>query len=240
MLALLTSGKGSKATVPKDKEPSSKGEGDHSYVMPAKTDSNSDHKKAEPPTKKQKCDPSSGPEVADTGSGSSKKKSKKSARKTPKSQKTVSESESSDDAGTMCRKLHSQPTKEEISKHQCQCTDKWGSDLPDIHMYHQQKGIIPDSPPPFNYKDHSNYLQQLLHNNKLRLNIMPISDLLAQYKKNSSGTRKKCYEALKMLSRATMGKSGALPLYVVEVFKAPQTKKIVTSDNVRMDITPRS
>ena len=93
VLALLTSGKGSEVTVPKDKEPSSKGE--------AKSDSDSDHKKAEPPSKKQKRDPGSGPEVADAGSGSSKKKSKKNMKKTPKSQKTISESKSSDDAGVI-------------------------------------------------------------------------------------------------------------------------------------------
>ena len=233
MLALLTSGKGSEAAVPKDKEPSSKGKGNHSYIKPSRTDSDSNHKKAEPPTKKQKRDPNSGPEVANTWSGGSKKKPKKSTKKAPKSKKTISESDNSDNSGAMCGKLHSQPTKEEISKHQCQHTEKWGSDLPGIHTYCQQKGIIPENPPPFNYKDHSDYLRQLLcNNNKLELNIMSISDLLKQYKKDSSGTGRKHYKALKMLSSSTMGKSGTSPLYMAEVLKVPQMKELVTPNNV--------
>ena len=132
----------------------------------------------------------------------------------------------------MCGKLHSQPTREEISKPQCQCTEKWVSDLLGILMYCQQKNIIPDSPPPFNYKDHSYYLWQLLRNNKLGLNITLISDLLMQYEKDSSGTGWKCYKALKMLSSTTMGKSRASPLYVAEVFKAPLMKEIITPDNM--------
>ena len=96
-------------------EPSSKDNGDHSYVKLMRSDSDSDHKKAEPPTKKQKHDPGSGPEVADARSSGSKKRSKKTTKKMPKSKKTVSESDSSDESGAMCGKLCSQPTKEEIS-----------------------------------------------------------------------------------------------------------------------------
>ena len=107
MLALLTSEKSSEVTVPKDKEPSSKGEGDHSYVRPGKSANDSDYKKAEPPTKKQKRDLGSGPEVADARFSGSQKRSKKNTKKTLKSQKTVSESKSSDDTGAMCWKLHS-------------------------------------------------------------------------------------------------------------------------------------
>ena len=35
-----------------------------------------------------------------------------------------------------------------------------------------------------------------------------------------------------MLSGATMGKSSASPLYMVEVFKVPQTKELITPDNI--------
>ena len=35
-----------------------------------------------------------------------------------------------------------------------------------------------------------------------------------------------------MLLGVTMGKSGASPLFVVEVFKAPVTKELITPDNV--------
>ena len=35
-----------------------------------------------------------------------------------------------------------------------------------------------------------------------------------------------------MLSGATMGKSGASPLYMVEVFKVPQTKELITPDYI--------
>ena len=83
-----------------------------------RTDSDSDHKKAEPPNKKAKCDPGSGPEVTDTGSHSSKKKSKKSSKKTPKSKKTVMLDSDSSESENLCGKLCSQPTKEEIKKHQ--------------------------------------------------------------------------------------------------------------------------
>ena len=196
VLALLTSGKGSEAAVPKDTESSSKGKGDHSYIKLTRTDSDSDHKKVEPPAKKQKRDPGSGPDTANAGSGSS-KKPKKGTKKTPKSKKTISESESSDDAEAMCGKLCSQPTKEEISKCQSRCTDKCSSDLPGIHTYCQLKGIIPENPPPFNFKDHSDYLCQLLGTNELRLNITSISELLMQYKKDTSTTSQKHYEALR-------------------------------------------
>ena len=69
LLALLTSGKGSKVTAPKSMEPSAQDDGDHSYVRPMRSDSDSDHKKVEPPNKKPKHDPASRPEATDTGSG---------------------------------------------------------------------------------------------------------------------------------------------------------------------------
>ena len=233
VLALLTSGKGSEATAPKSTDPSAQDDGDNSYVKPTRSDSDSDHKKAEPPNKKAKCDTSSGPEAADAGSSTSKKKPKKSSKKTQKSKKTISsESDSSDESKALCGKLHSQPTKQEITKHQCWHTEKWGSDLLSICSYRQWKGIILESPPHHNYKDHSDYIQQLLCNNEFGLSITPILDLLNQYHKDSSATRWKWYEALKTLSGATMGKSDSSPLYVVEVFKAPQMKELITPDNV--------
>ena len=36
-----------------------------------------------------------------------------------------------------------------------------------------------------------------------------------------------------MLSSVTMGKSGASPLYVVECFKAPKMKEVITHDNMK-------
>ena len=214
VLALLISGKGSKAAFPKDTESGPKG--DHSYIKLTRTDSDSDDpKKVEPPAKKYKHDPGSGPDTANARFGSAKKKPKKGMKKTPKSKKTVSESKSSNDAETMCGKLRSQPNEEEISKRQSWHTNKWSADLPGIHSYHQHKGIIPENPPAFSFKDHSDYLHQLLQMNELRLNIMPISELLAQYKKDTSATSQKRYEALRMLSSSTMGKSSASPLYVV-------------------------
>ena len=232
VLALLTSRKGSEATAPKSTEPSTQDNGDHSYVKPMRSDSDSDHKKAEPPNKKPKRDPGSGLEATDTGSSGSKKKPKKSTKKVLKFKKTISESDSSNKSEALCEKLCSQPTKEEITKCQCRCTEKWGSDLLGIHSNCQWKGIIPESPPPHNYKDHSDYIRQLLsNNNELGLSITPISDLLEQYQKDSSSTGWKCYEVLKMLSSATMGNSSASPLYMVEVFKAPQTKELITPDN---------
>ena len=35
-----------------------------------------------------------------------------------------------------------------------------------------------------------------------------------------------------MLSGATMGKSGASPLFIIEVFMVPMTKEIITLDNI--------
>ena len=59
VLALLTSGKGSQVTAPKCTDPGDQDGGDHSYVKPTRSDSDSDCKKVEPPNKKAKCDPSS-------------------------------------------------------------------------------------------------------------------------------------------------------------------------------------
>ena len=53
-----------------------------------------------------------------------------------------------------------------------------------------------------------------------------------QYKKDTSTTSQKCLDALKTLSSATMGKSGASPLNIVECFKAPKTKELIARDNV--------
>ena len=197
-----------------------------------RSDSDSDRKKAEPPNKKAKHDPGSRPVVADAGSCGSKKKSKKSSKKMPKSKKTVTSDSDSSEFENLCGKLRSQPMKEEIKKCQCRRNETWTSDLPSIHLYQQRKGIIPESPPPHDFKDHSDYIQQLLHNNESGLSITPLADLLNQYCKDSSATRQKRYEAVKTLSGMTMGKSCASPLYVVEVFKVPQMKELIMPDNV--------
>ena len=105
-----------------------------------------------------------------------------------------------------------------------------------MQSYWQWKGIIPDNLPPHDYKDHSNYIRQVLHNNESdSLSIHHISDLLKHYSKDSTSTGKKQYDAWKMLSGATMGKSGASPLFIMEVFKVPVTKEIITPDNINRD-----
>ena len=133
VLVLLTSGKSSQAAAPKHLDPDTPAGGDHAnhpYIKLARSDSDSDHKKVEPPNKKAKHDPGSGPEVADAGScGSKKKSSKKTTKKMPKSKKTVTSDSDSSESKNLCGKLHSQPTKEEVEKHQCRCADKWVSDL---------------------------------------------------------------------------------------------------------------
>ena len=233
VLAHLTSGKGSEATALKSKEPSAQDDGDHSYVKLMRSDSNSDRKKVKPPSKKAKCDPGSRPEVADARSSGSKKKPKESTKKMLKSKKTVSlKSDDSDESEELCGKLCSQPTKVVIAKLQCRHTEKWTSHLLGIHSYHQQKGIIPESSPPYNFKDHYDYIRQLLCKNESGFSITPVIDLLNQCRKDSSATGWKRYKAVKMLSGATTGKSGALPLYMVEVFKVPQTKELITPDNI--------
>ena len=230
VLALLTSGKSSQVAAPKLTDPNTSTGDDHAYVKPTRSDSNSDCKKVEPPNKKAKHDPGSRPEVTDAGSRSSKKKSSK---KMPKSKKTVMSGSNSSESENLCGKLCSKPTKEEIKKHQCQHTDKWASDLPSIQSYRQQKGIILESPPSHDYKDHSNYIRQVLHNNEsTSLSIHHLSDLVKQYSKDPSSTRQKQYEAVKMLSGVTMGKSGASPLFIMEVFEAPVTKELITPVNV--------
>ena len=99
------------------------------------------------------------------------------------------------------------------------------SNLLSLQSYWQWKGIIPDNPPPHDYKGHSDYIRQVLCNNEsASLSIHHISDLLKHYSKDPSSTGQKRYDVLKMLSGATMRKSGALPLFVVEVFKVPVTK----------------
>ena len=155
VLALLTSGKSSQPVAPKYTDPNTQAGGDHAYIKPTRSDSDSDCKKVEPPNKKAKRDPCSRPEATDTGSHGSKKKSSK---KTPKSRKTIMSDSDCSESENLCGKFHSQPTKEEIEKCQCRCTDKWASDLPSIQSYQQQKGIIPESPPPHDYKDHSDYI----------------------------------------------------------------------------------
>ena len=188
MLVLLTSGKGSQVTALKCTDPGDQDGGYHSYVKPMRSDSDSDHKKAEPPNKKAKRDSGSRLEVTDTGSCGSKKKSKKSSKKTPKSKKTISSDSNSSESEDMCSKLCSQPTKEEMMKYHCCHTEKWASNLPGIHSYHQWKGIILESPPPHDFKDHSDYIWQLLCNNESGLSITPLIDLLNQYHKDSSTT----------------------------------------------------
>ena len=138
VLALLTSGKSSQVAAPKrlnSDAPASGGHADHPYIKPARSDSDSNRKKVEPPNKKAKCDPSSGLEVADTGSRGSKKSLKKTTKKTPKSKKTVTLDSDSSESEHLCGKLRSQPTKEEIKKCQCWCADKWASDLPSMQSY---------------------------------------------------------------------------------------------------------
>ena len=142
--------------------PAGGGHADHPYIKLVRSDSNSDRKKVEPPNKRAKCDPGSGPEVTDAGSHSSKKSSKKTTKKTPKSKKTVTSDSDSSESENLCGKLHSQPTKEEVEKRQFRHADKWASDLPSMQSYQQLKGIIPDNPPPHDYKDHSNYIRQVL------------------------------------------------------------------------------
>ena len=188
VLALLTSGKSSQVTAPKCTDPNAQEGGDHTYVKLTRSDSDSDRKKAEPPNKKAKRDPGSRPEVADTGSHGSKKKSKKSSKKMPKSKKTITSDSDSSESENLCGKLRSQPMEEEIKKCQCCHTEKWMSNLPSIHSYWQRKGIIPESPPPHDFKDHSDYIRQLLCNNESRLSITPLADLLNQYCKDSSAT----------------------------------------------------
>ena len=139
VLVLQTSGKSSQAAAPKCTDPNTPTGGDHAYIRPMKSDSDSDCKKVEPPNKKAKHDPGSRPEAADTGSCGFKKKSSK---KMPKSKKTITSDSDSSESENLCGKLCSQPTKEEIEKHQCQHTDKWASDLLSIQSYWQWKGII--------------------------------------------------------------------------------------------------
>ena len=161
VLVLLTSGKSSQVAAPKQPDPDTPAVGGHTnhpYIKPARIDSNSDRKKVEPPNKRAKHDPSSGLEVADARSCDSKKSSKKSTKKTPKSKKTVTLDSNSSESENLCGKLCSQPTKEEVKKYQCWCADKWASDLPSMQSYWQRKGIIPDNPPPHDYKDHSDYI----------------------------------------------------------------------------------
>ena len=112
VLVLLTSGKSSQAVAPKHTDLITPTGGDHAYVRPTRSDSNSDHKKAEPPNKRAKRDPGSRPEAADAGScGSKKKSSKKNSKKMPKSKKTITSDSDSSESENLCGKLHSQPTK---------------------------------------------------------------------------------------------------------------------------------
>ena len=102
-----------------------------------------------------------------------------------------------------------------------------------MQSYWQRNGIIPDNPPPHDYKDHFNYIWHVLRNNESAgLSIHHISDLLKHYSKDPSSTGWKRYDALKTLSGATMGKSRASPLFIMEVFTAPVMKEIITPDNV--------
>ena len=236
VLALLTSGKSSQVAASKRPDPDAPAGGghtDHPYIKPARIDSDSNHKKVEPPNKKAKRDPGSGPEVADAGSCGSKKSSKKTSKKIPKSKKTVMSDSDSSESEHLCGKLCSQPMKEEIKKHQCWRAEKWASNLPSLQSYQQQKGIILDNLPPNDFRDHSDYIQQVLHNNESTgLSIHHISDLLKHYSKDHSSTGRKRYDTLKTLLGATLGKGGASPLFVMEVFMAPVTKEIIMPDNI--------
>ena len=161
VLVLLPSWKSSQVAAPKWPDsgaPAGGGHADHPYIKLARSDSDSNRKKVEPPNKKAKHDPGSGPEVADAGSHGSKKSSKKTAKKMPKSKKTVTLDSDSSESEHLCGKLCSQPTKEEVKKYQCWRADKWASDLPSLQSYQQWKGIIPDNPPPNDFKDHSDYI----------------------------------------------------------------------------------
>ena len=192
ILVLLTSGKSSQVAAPKRPDsdaPAGGGHANHPYVKLARSDSDSDRKKVEPPNKKAKHDPGSGPEVADTGSRGSKKSSKKTTKKMPKSKKTVTSYCDSNKSKHLCGKIRSQPTKKEVKKCQCWHADKWASDLPSIQSYQQQKGIVLDNLPPNDFKDHSDYIRQVLHNNESTgLSIHHISDLLKHYSKDQSST----------------------------------------------------
>ena len=162
VLVLLTSGKSSQVAAPKHLDPDTPaggGHANHPYVKPARSDSNSDRKKVEPPNKRAKRDPGSGPEVADAGShGFKKKSSKKTTKKMPKSKETVTSDSDSSESENLCGKLRSQPTKEEVEKCRCWRADKWASNLPSLQSYGQWKGIISHNPPPHDYKDHSDYI----------------------------------------------------------------------------------
>ena len=138
VLALLTSGKSSQVAAPKQPDsdaPAGGGHADHPYVKLARSDSDSDRKKVEPPNKKAKRGPSSSLELADTGSHGSKKSSKKAAKKMPKSKKTVTLDSDSSKSEHLCGKLHSQPMKEEVKKCQCWHADKWASKMPSLQSY---------------------------------------------------------------------------------------------------------
>ena len=236
VLALLTSQKSSQVAAPKQPDPDTPAGGshaDHPYVKLTRSDSDSNCKKVEPPNKKAKHDPGSSLEVTDTRSHVSKKSSKKTTKKTSKSKKTVTSESDSSESENLCGKLRSQPTKEEVKKCQCRLANKWASNLPSIQSYQQWKGIIPDNPPPHDYKDHSDYIRQVLHNNEsTSLSIHHISDLLKHYSKDPSSTGQKWYDALKTLLGVTMGKNGASPLFVMKVFMVPVTKEIITPDKV--------
>ena len=108
VLALLTSGKSSQAAAPKQPDsdaPAGGGHTNNSYVKPARSESDSDCKKVEPPNKKAKHDPGSCLEVADGGSCGSKKSSKKTTKKTLKSKKTVPSDSNSSESEHLCGKL---------------------------------------------------------------------------------------------------------------------------------------
>ena len=184
VLALLTSGKSSQVVAPKCTDPNTLAGGDHAYVRPTRSDSDSDQKKAEPPNKKVKCDPGS------RSHGFKNKSSKKTSKKMLKSKKTITSDSDSSESKNLCGKLCSQPMKEEIEKRQCQRTDKWASDLLSIHSYPQQKGIMLENPPPHDFKDHSDYIWQVLRNNESAgLSIHHLANLLKQYSNDTSSTR---------------------------------------------------
>ena len=118
------------------------------------------------------------------------RRTKKSSKRVPKSKKTISmDLDDSKDSEDLCGKLCSQPTEDKVSKCRCRCTEKWGfrpARCPTCTV--SRKESSQRNPPLHNFKDHSNYIRQLMCNNESRLCIAPIADLLIQYRKDSSSS----------------------------------------------------
>ena len=188
VLVLLTSGKSSQVVAPKCMDLDTPAGGGHAYVRLTRSDSDSDRKKAEPPNKKAKCDLVADQRLLMPGPMAPRRSFPRKLPRKCQNPRRLS-CQTSSESENLCGKLRSQPTKEEIEKCQCRHTDKWVSDLPSMQSYQQWKGIISESPPPHDYKDHSDYIRQVLHNNESAgLSIHCISDILKQYSKDPSST----------------------------------------------------